>query len=94
MKNDAEPPSRLRPPLFMIGQDSRGNWVAQGQAGTRGGIFVDRAEAIKFARSENGNRPYAFVIVSEILELDLTNMPAVALHARLAENAPRERRVA
>jgi len=92
MKNDAKPPSCFKPPFFMIGQDSRGNWVAQDQSGVRGGIFVDRAEALRFARFENGNRPNAVVMVSGVLELDMTRKPMMA--ARLANNAPRERRVA
>lgn len=65
-----EPPSCLRPPIFMIGQDSKGNWVAQEQSGTRGGLFVDRVEALKFAKSENGNQPHAIVWVSGVLGLD------------------------
>ncbi len=42
-----EPSSRV--PLFLIGKDSRGNWVVQDQQGNCGGLFVDRAEALKFA---------------------------------------------
>jgi hypothetical protein len=80
MKNSqqTEPPSLLAFPLFMIGQDSRGNWVVQDQSGVRGGLFIDRAEALRFVRFENGNRPQAFVAVSGIFELDMmraTNAP-------------------
>ena len=49
----AEPPSWLRPPLFMIGQDCRGNWVVEDQNGVCGGLFVDRDAALRFVRSEN-----------------------------------------
>ena len=48
-----EPSSRV--PLFMIGKNSRGNWVVQDQQGSCGGLFVNRAEALKFAMFENGN---------------------------------------
>ena len=65
-----EPPSCLRSPIFMIGRDSGGNWVVQEQSGARGGLFVDRAGALKFARSETGNHPHAVVWVSGVLELD------------------------
>jgi hypothetical protein len=65
-----EPPSCHGMPIFMIGRDSRGNWVAQEQGGARGGLFADRAAALKFAKSENGDRPYTVVWVSSILELD------------------------
>ena len=66
----AEPPSCLRPPIFMIGRDSRGNWVAQEQSGARGGLFVDRAGAMKFAKFESGDHPHAVVWVNGILELN------------------------
>ena len=65
-----EPPSWLRPPLFMLGQDLRGNWVVQEQKGARGGLFVDREAALRFIRAETGRQPRAIVMVSEILELD------------------------
>jgi hypothetical protein len=76
----------------MVGRDVRGNWVVQDQNGVRGGLFVDRAEALRYVRFENGNQPGAVVIVSGALELDLTRQPTMA--ARSADNTTRERRVA
>ena len=76
----------------MIGRDARGNWVAQDQNGVRGGLFVDRAEALRYVRFENGNRPPAVVAVPGVLELNLNRKPMTA--ARSADNATRERRVA
>jgi hypothetical protein len=76
----------------MVGRDVRGNWVVQDQNGVRGGLFVDRAEALRYVRFENGNQPGAVVIVSGVLELDLTRQPTMA--ARSADNTARERRVA
>ena len=93
-EKETEPPSCLRYPALLIGQDSRGNWVVQDQSGARGGLFVDRAEALKFARSENGNRDHAVVMVSGTLELNMSSGPATALQSRLADNASRARRVA
>jgi hypothetical protein len=90
--NNAEPPSCATPPLFMIGRDGRGNWVVQDQSGVRGGLFVDRAEALRYVRFENGNRSQAVVTVSDVLELDLSRKPMTA--ARFADNAPRQRRAA
>lgn len=78
----------------MIGRDSRGNWVAQDQSGSRGGLFVDRADALKFARAENGNRPYEVIMVSGILELDMTSGAPQTTRAQFADDAPRQRRVA
>jgi hypothetical protein len=41
------------------------------QAGTSGGLFVDRIAALRFALLENGNRPQAVIMVPGGLELDL-----------------------
>ena len=75
-KSDAERALGWQPLFFMIGQDSRGNWVVQDQDGVRGGLFVDRAEALKFARSENGNRAPTVVTVLGSLELNIDHKPA------------------
>lgn len=58
-------------PLFQIGMDRCGHWVVRDERGLRGGLFVDRAQAIRFAMLENGHRPRAFVVVPWTLELDL-----------------------
>ena len=78
-----EPPSWLRPPLFSVGQNSRGNWVVQDQKGIRGGLFVDRDAALRFVRAESGHRSNAFMMVSGILELDLGRTPP-AVHKKHA----------
>ena len=62
--------------IFLVGRNSRGQWIARDQDGRRGGLFVSRAEAFKFARFENGNRPELVVAVPGILELDFA-APAV-----------------
>jgi hypothetical protein len=80
----AEPPSCLQPPIFVIGKDSKGNWVAQEQSGKRGGLFVDHARALKFAKSECGPDPHAIVWVSGVLELDLSAASTAASEQRLA----------
>jgi hypothetical protein len=67
-----EPPSWFRPPVFMVDQNSRGNWVARDQKGVCGGPFVSREAALRFVRAENGYRPQAVVIVSGNLELDMS----------------------
>jgi hypothetical protein len=67
-----EPPSRetRTPSPFLIGRDSRGRWVVRQQNGQCGGLFVDRAAAIRFAMAENGRRADAIVIVADGLEFD------------------------
>jgi hypothetical protein len=57
-------------PLFLVGKDSRGYWVARKQNGACGGLFVSHAAAVKFALVENGNRPDFVITVPGVLELD------------------------
>ena len=75
----SEPPSVLRPPLFMVGQDTRGNWVVQDQKGIRGGLFVNREAALRYVRSENGFKPQAVVMVSGGIELDMNRNAGAVL---------------
>ena len=75
--------------LFRIGKDSRGNWVVQDQLGLCGGLFVDRAEALRFALFENGNRPQAVIMVPDILELDLSGKPSAAVDRPRARSQAR-----
>src|SRR5262245_13117096 len=67
-----EPPSKRRPsPLYLIGRNSRGQWVVREQGGLCGGLFVSRTEAVKYAMYETGRRPQAVIMVPGILELNL-----------------------
>jgi len=65
----------IRSPLrsmCMIGRDSKGHWVVQGPQGRFGGLFINRAEALRFAMFETG-QPHAAVMVPGILELNIGN---------------------
>ena len=90
-KTESEPPSR--PPVFMIGQDSRGNWVVRDQSGLRGGLFVGRVEALRYIRDEAGNHPGVVVMVNGAFELDTSGMRRPASPNYNVEDLP-ERRVA
>jgi hypothetical protein len=79
--------------VFFIGKNSHGNWVVQDQEHLRGGLFVDRAEAIRFALFENGHRPQAVVMVPGVFELDMIGKAVVAQEPLHLTNAARERRV-
>ena len=88
----AEPPScRSCSPslLFLIGRNSHGNWVVQDQQGRCGGLFVSRAEALRFARLENGNRPHAVIMVPGVFELEMG--PRALQHRVTAAEAPLQR---
>jgi hypothetical protein len=80
--SNGEPPSPGSPAsgLFLIGRNSRGQWVVQDPNGLHGGLFVDRIHALKYAMSENGNRRRAVVMVPDVLELDMTAQPRPAAH--------------
>jgi hypothetical protein len=95
--NTQEPPS-LRPqsksPVFFIGKNSRGNWVVQDQHHLSGGLFIDRAAALRFALLENGNRPQSVIMVPGILELDLNSSPRITQQPQTSVDASRERQAA
>jgi len=96
MREQAEPPSNKSPSseLFLIGRNSRGNWVVQDQSGRRGGLFIDRTEALRFALFENGHQPQAVVMVPGVLELDLGLRSGDSAPARVGSNAGIERKAA
>jgi hypothetical protein len=56
---------------FLVGKNSRGNWVVQDERGLCCGLFVDRAQALRFAMFENGNHPQAVIMVPGVFELDI-----------------------
>jgi len=92
-----EPPSsnaRFKCPLFLIGKDSRGNWVVQDEAGSCGGLFIDRAQALRFAMFENGNRPQAVIMVPDVFELGIGRTATTAGHSPATAAAAKERQVA
>ena len=67
-----EPPScSSASTIVFIGKNSRGNWVAQEQNGLYGGLFVSRAQAVKYALFENGRHPETIVEVAREIELDM-----------------------
>jgi len=57
--------------MCLIGKDGKGNWVVQGPHGRNGGVFVNRAEALRFAMFDNGS-PRSAVMVPGILALNIT----------------------
>jgi hypothetical protein len=73
-----EPPSCSSPSaIVFIGRNRRGQWVAQEQNGLYGGLFVSRAQAVKYALFENGHHPETIVELTREIELDMGGAPAV-----------------
>jgi hypothetical protein len=69
-----EPPScSSASTIVFIGKNKRGHWVAQEQNGLYGGLFVNRAQAVKYALFENGNHPETIVDLSREIELDMSD---------------------
>lgn len=67
-----EPPScRSASSIVFIGKNRRGHWVAREQNGLYGGLFVNRAQAVKYALFENGRHPETIVELSREVELDM-----------------------
>jgi hypothetical protein len=67
-----EPPScSAASTVVFIGKNHRGNWVAQEQNGLYGGLFVNRAQAVKYALFENGHHPETIVELAREIELDM-----------------------
>jgi hypothetical protein len=86
--NKVEHPSSscTKASLFLVGKDSRGHWVVRDEAGLCGGLFIDRAQAVKFAMFENGHRPQAVIMVPGGLELNVK--PSSSPNNQSTANAP------
>jgi hypothetical protein len=87
-----------KPPLLRshslqlhVGRNSRGYWVVRERRGRCGGLFVDRAEALRFAMFECGCRPQAVIMVPGVLELDLNAEPDRTAHEAAGSAAVRRR---
>ena len=76
MKLVEPPPCSSASRIVFIGRDKGGHWVAQEQNGLYGGLFVNRAQAIKYALFENGHHPETIIELSREIELDMGEEPS------------------
>lgn len=60
-------------PLFFIGRNRRGLWVAREAEGRTGGIFFFRESALRFAARASAPLGHAIMILAAGFELDLEN---------------------
>ncbi|MHC2332457.1 hypothetical protein [Bradyrhizobium sp. USDA 4454] len=80
-----EPPScSAASSIVFIGRNHRGQWVAQQQNGLYGGLFVNRAQAVKYALFENGQHREMIVELSREIELDMSGETARLPASRMA----------
>jgi hypothetical protein len=71
-----EPPScSPASSIVFIGKNSRGQWVAREQHGLYGGLFVNRAQAVKYALFENGHHLETIVELPREIELEIGGKP-------------------
>jgi hypothetical protein len=85
-----EPPS-CGASLVFIGKNSCGQWVAQEQNGLFGGLFVSRANAVRYALFENGHCREAIIEIAGLVELDMSASAFTAAHG---PEMPQQLRVA
>ncbi len=60
-------------PLFFIGRNRSGFWVARESKGRSGGLFLFRSSATRFASNKSSPRGCATMIVEHTVELDIPN---------------------
>jgi hypothetical protein len=60
-------------PVFFIGRNQRGHWVARGADGKSGGLFWRKQAAIRFATRSAWPARCATIFPSDNIELDLEN---------------------
>jgi hypothetical protein len=60
-------------PLFFIGRNQSGFWVARESEGRSGGLFLFKDSAARFARKQSSPRGCATMLVEHTIELDLPN---------------------
>lgn len=77
MKLDEPLSCRPAAPTVFVGRNRRGNWIACEQNGIFGGLFLNRAQALKYALRENGYHPETIVELSHEIELDVSADPEV-----------------
>ena len=93
MEKVDEPPS-CSSNLVLIGRNSSGNWVARESHGLFGGLFVSRAQAVKYALSENGDHPATIVLTADIVELDMHRKASSSSQATMDADSSLQSRAA
>ena len=68
-------------PLFAIGRNKAGLWVARDCDSAAGDVFLSKSAAIRFAKKTRGLGGCAFMFLANGLELDRDSSQAVARHS-------------
>jgi hypothetical protein len=80
-------------PLFYIGQNRDGFWVARDADGRSGGVFFFKASAVRFARAQTAPAGCALMFLDGPFELDRDNDGSQAVEILSAAIALARRRV-
>jgi hypothetical protein len=80
-------------PLFYIGQNRDGFWVARDAEGRSGGVFLFKDSAVRFARAKTAPAGCALMFLSAPFELDRDNEGSQAVEILSATIAVARRRV-
>lgn len=60
-------------PLFFVGRNRNGLWIAREAEGRTGGIFLFKRSALRFAQKNSGPSGCATMLLAGRLELDVNN---------------------
>jgi hypothetical protein len=60
-------------PLFFIGRNTLGFWVAREAEGRAGGVFLFKRSALRFANRDSASAGCATMFLNDRLELDVEN---------------------
>ena len=80
-------------PLFYIGQNNDGCWVARDADGRSGGVFFFKASAVRFTRTKTAPGGCALMFLNAPLELDRDNEGSQVVAILTAAIAVARRRV-
>lgn len=69
-----------RPPRFIIGRDSDGRWVVCDRRALCGGSFVNREDAVRYARFESEGIPGQVTLSSDIVHFEVAPRRAPGGH--------------
>jgi hypothetical protein len=62
--------SKLNEPVFLLGQNGRGQWVIREMHGRMEGIFAERREAVRFAIDETGRENPTVIPINGQLDME------------------------
>jgi hypothetical protein len=77
-----------RPPRFVVGPDGDGHWVVWDRRALCGGSFVNREDAVRYARFESEGTPGQVTLSSDVVHLEVAPRRASgSLDSQVEDNA-------